>query len=77
MSRKTLRSIGGLLAVMVVGLSNAWAAPKKAEPVAPVVELSATGQKLEAQYAAELKTLRWRFHHVTGDLPCFLFNFIE
>ena len=55
MRAKTMTGICGALIVMAIGASSVWAAKKKVAVETPLTE---AGQKLEAHYAEQLKTLQ-------------------
>lgn len=56
MKTTLIKRVGGALVAVVIGTSSVWAAKTKAP--APKVPLTETGQKLEAQYAEQLKALK-------------------
>jgi len=60
---KTMAGICVTLIALAIGTSNVWAAKQEA---APQASLTAAGQKLEAQYADQLKALR---AELTAKLP--------
>lgn len=68
MTKQMFSFVGLLVAVTMAGVGAASAAAPKAKPAEPVVPLTASGEKLQARYAATLAALQAEIAKALPDL---------